>query len=278
MAVVIGLVSVLTMQCDFSDMWDDDHDGKYTATAAFNYSIPADEQIGFSIAGVSGDIQITGTGDQSRVIVQGERMVRADSRSRADDGLDDLQVMIEKSDTLITVYTDQPESSDNVEYIVNYQVEMPAAWICFAGNVNGDFVIDSLDNDCTANNINGDIWIGHVNDANIYASGLNGDITFIDIHGNVTAQIINGDIDGQISIPLNGVCQLTMVNGDIDLEIPKATSATLSAAVSNGNITLNDLVLNNRVVTPTTLTGRLGEGRGIIHLAGTNGNINIGGY
>lgn len=71
---------------------------------------------------------------------------------------------------------------------------------------------------------------------------------------------------------------MATVNGNISLSIPDDTSAELLAQVTNGNISTSGLVLQNQVVTGTSLRGTLGAGDGQITLGTVNGNITATGF
>ncbi|NNG27768.1 MAG: DUF4097 family beta strand repeat protein [Ignavibacteriaceae bacterium] len=81
-----------------------------------------------------------------------------------------------------------------------------------------------------------------------------------------------------ITIPSNLSITIDNVNGSIQLEIPQTTSANFSASLVNGSISLQNLILHNKVVTSKSLMGTLGNGQGTISLRTTNGNINVLGF
>ena len=87
--------------------------------------------------------------------------------------------------------------------------------------------------------------------------------------------VINGGISGDVTLPSQGMCQITTVNGKIDLEIPGSTSAEFSASVTNGNIHISDLVLHHSNTTKNSITGTLADGNGNITLRVVNGQIDV---
>jgi len=81
-----------------------------------------------------------------------------------------------------------------------------------------------------------------------------------------------------ITVPSNLSITIDNVNGSIQLEIPQTTSANFSARLVNGSISLQNLILHNKVVTSKSLLGTLGDGQGTISLRTTNGNIDVLGF
>jgi hypothetical protein len=88
----------------------------------------------------------------------------------------------------------------------------------------------------------------------------------------------NGDVAIEISLPDSGQCRVSVTNGDITLHIPTGTSSMLSAVTGSGRVTSSGLAVLDSVGSPTSLTGKLGDGRGTIALTTTNGNITIAGF
>jgi DUF4097 and DUF4098 domain-containing protein YvlB len=99
-----------------------------------------------------------------------------------------------------------------------------------------------------------------------------------EIFGSATVSLVNGQIQAEVTLPEGGAIVLSTVNGTIGLAIPQNTSAEFSASVVNGVISLSDLVLQNLVSTPNSLTGRLGAGQGAIGLSTVNGTISVSGF
>jgi DUF4097 and DUF4098 domain-containing protein YvlB len=159
----------------------------------------------------------------------------------------------------IRVETVQPANTGGRTYIVNYTVTLPKFLRNNVTNLNGIVTLDSIDNDVTVIN-------------------MNGTATLTNITGSASANILNGQIQGAVTLPLNGVIDMTTLNGDINLEIPVNTSAALSASVTVGTITTQNLLLQNIVSTPTFLSGTLGDGQGTIKMESKQiGNIMVTG-
>ncbi|MGB2989370.1 MAG: hypothetical protein WBC98_05380, partial [Candidatus Zixiibacteriota bacterium] len=64
----------------------------------------------------------------------------------------------------------------------------------------------------------------------------------------------------------------------IELDIPQNTSAEFSATVVTGTISISDLILQNQVSTPGSLSGTVGSGEGTISLNVVTGSVSVKGF
>jgi DUF4097 and DUF4098 domain-containing protein YvlB len=152
-----------------------------------------------------------------------------------------LEVNVVELATEVFVETVQPQDSQGRNYAVDYIVTLPRNFEVSITNINGDVVVREM-----------------------LAS------TYVDL--------TNGEIDGKVDLPQDGTIDLSTANGRIALDIPHNTSSELSANVANGRIELSNLTLLSEDRTPTSLQGRLGDGRGVITLRTVNGDIAVRGY
>ena len=211
------------------------------------------------LEGVNGNVQITGMSADDLVHVQGNRVVWSDTREDAEAHLDDLQVQVEVREDTLRIKTIQPTDDHDREYEVDYEIVVPQGLEILAANANGTIEIVSIRND-------------------IIASLANGNITLQGIVGNVIANLANGIIDCEATLPLDGAFSIAVANGNIGLRIPAETSAQFMASVANGAIATVNLDFHNSVISETSLSGTLGDGRGSISLAAGNGSITAMGF
>ena len=115
-------------------------------------------------------------------------------------------------------------------------------------------------------------------DNTVSVSNVNGNLNLTDVVGSTSVSLVNGQIDAKVTLTINGTTDLSTVNGNVNLDIPVNTSANFSANLTNGNITVSNLVLQNPVSSPTSLSGRFGDGQGTISLGTVNGNIVVTGF
>jgi hypothetical protein len=188
---------------------------------------------------VNGEIAITGLPDATSVRVTAELRVGSnESLEDAKARLDQLEVLVTDLSDEILVQTQQPESTQDRQYIVDYTITVPS-----------DLEVD-------------------VNQAN-------GAIRVEDTANSVFVSALNGSIDSTVSLPPQGEIRLSMLNGDVDLRLPTSTSAALSAFVDQGSITWDNLDLIGAVHTTQSLTGTLGDGAGVIWVKTLNGSIDV---
>lgn len=207
------------------------------AERAFSYQAAASPQSTLSVSGVNGTITIT-KGASGTVTISGVRRVGSDSFSDAQSRLEGLQVQVTTVGSEIRVETSQPVDTQGRNYVVNYEIGIPA-----------------------------NIHVSARND--------NGDISLIDTSGNVQVRLTNGSIRSRATLPRDGTIDQSTVNGSIELSIPASSNAELSASVTNGSISVSGLELQGQVATSDSLRGTLGDGRGTIALRTVNGNITI---
>lgn len=231
----------------------------FVAKESFSFTVAVEDHARLRLEGVNGNITVTGKSDSDSVLITGEKRVGSESIEDAQEHLQVLEVKVQDLGDEVFVKTIQPEKTYGRNYSVDYNVTLPRNLQVFADNVNGTVIVNSLDNAAWVDNVNGQVT-------------LNG------IFGSAGVTLINGQIEGEITLPSGGAIGMSVVNGNIGLNIPTATSAEFSASVTNGTISFYNLYLQNQVSAPDSLTGRLGDGQGIILLITVNGNISVSGF
>ncbi len=254
--------------------------GQFYAEAPFFFEVAIDTHNRFFIQAVTGSVEIIGSTTADSVIIEGERRVGSSSPEDAKEHLDELQVEVEDLGTEVTVETLQPKFALGRNYIVDYRVTVPDHLEVYANQVVGTVIIDAINSPVSVITINGDVDIADIS-GSAQVNVTNGQI-FSQVtspsNGAIELSTINGSIDAEVVLPLDGTIDITVLHGDINLDIPQNTSAIFSARLIKGSIRLIDLVLQNEVKTPTSLTGILGDGRGDIWLETETGNITVTGF
>jgi hypothetical protein len=213
----------------------------FTAEDSFFYEIDVIGHVGLNLEAINGGIVITEIFGANSVKIIGVKQVKSESTEDAKAQLKELTVDMQDLTDKVFVKTMQPGFFGGRSYIVNYTITLP-------------------------------------HDMEIDVNSRNGQITLNGIHGNVFVDLINGNIEGEVTLPLDGTIDMGIANGNIDLDIPRNTSAEFTARVANGNISVSNLELQSRVTTSKSLTGTLGDGRGIISLNISNGEILVRGF
>jgi hypothetical protein len=228
------------------------------ARASFQYRLAADQAVFLSVHGLNGNIHVTGGADIDSIDVWGERIVRSDDASDAEDHLAMLTVHIQQGDSGIAVTTHQPSRSEGRTYEVDYHVRLPMRLRTAVDLVNGAVTVERISND-------------------VRISSTNGNVECRDILGGCGIELVNGNIACEIVLPARGACSLTTVNGNVTLTVPDTTSAEVEARVTNGNVSVSGLQVKAEQSTRTAFSGVLGEGEGSVRMTTVNGNIQVQG-
>lgn len=220
---------------------DDVHHHDVVAQESFYYEVNVSAQTRLRLEGINGEVTVTGIDGQASVRIEGERRVESDSSSDAEAHLRELEVRVDDFGNEVFVETIQPKDSDGRNYIVNYRISVPRDM---------------------------EVMLGHIN----------GNIYLRDLAGSSLVDLVNGRVEGRLSLPPDGLMDISTVNGTLDLDIPTDTSARVAANVVNGSINVHNLSLRDSTSTKTSLRGTLGSGRGRIDLNAVNGTIEVRGY
>lgn len=206
--------------------------------------------------GINGEVTITGIPGRGLVSIIAEVRVGSTTLADAQEGLNQLDVLLTDNGSDINVRTSQPSKSLDRQYIVNYNITVPSDLPVSVNLVNGHVTFNGLKN-------------------STFITLENGSVYFNSVSGDTTVSIDNGTFIGSMSLNPDSEALISIVIGDIDLNIPTTTSAELFAQVNNGSITWENLDLLNVQATSKTLQGILGDGAGLIDLETVNGNISI---
>jgi len=272
LSIICVLLGMISIACDDDDNWV--WDSKHKASEEFEYSIMTGNQEGLRLNAINGSIEVEGVSNTASVEITGERIVKSDaSQSEAEAHLEELSVNIEESEKELLIQTIQPEHPDDgINYEVRYRIRLPEAWWVEIEQVNGAIQVQSIRSDARLRTINGEVSVDTCF-GNLEATASNGAIRFRDVAGNVDARVSNGGIDGRLAEATVSTCRLKTINGGISLSIPRTVSAMFSAQVSNGDIDTSDVPIVSEEVTPRRVSGKIGDGEGVIDLSTANGGI-----
>lgn len=257
LVICVGLV-LFYAGCDNYNPFQVDST-KYRAEESFSFTVNPDNQDHLTLTAINGSVEVIGVAGSDVVEISGLRIVNSESASDAEKYLEKLDVNIRINGDKVEVETEQPSNSGGREFIVEYQIRMPAEWDFELNHTNGEVEVDSIAGTVDINNVNGNI-------------GLH------ETRGNLFIDLTNGQVTGKVSGSGVGVCRFSLVNGQIGLSIPKATDASFSAAVTNGRVSVNNLVMTNLTSRQNSVRGTIGNGQGEITLRVINGNIDVAGY
>jgi hypothetical protein len=249
-------LSLQLLQCHGNDPVGNND---FSAEEQFSFTVQVRDHSEFQLKGVAGTVAVNGVAGANVILVTGKKRVESHSLEDAQEYLQQLQVSVQDLTSKIEAKTTQPEHNNGRNYIVDYTVSMPNHLKAVVNHVAGNITIEAIENQVSVNNVSGNVILN-------------------DIAGNVFGQNVSGNIEAQAAMPLDGTINLSAVSGNIQLRVPRSSSAHLSANVVSGTISVSDLVLQDLVSTPTSLSGKSGEGRGTISLHTVSGNISVRGF
>jgi len=258
--LLVGLLSLGFFNCHVVDPTEVEvSNNNYSAAEPFHFDVSLNNQPALYLNGINGPIEVIGVAEASHIQLTGERKVESDSRTDAREYLEQLEVQINQRQDAIYVKTIQPNENHGRNFIVSYNLRIPATLDLIIVNVNGEVRIDSLQNSTTI-------------------TLVNGNVIFPCINSNLNVNITNGQVGGKNILPLQGTARINTINGSIQMEIPQNTSAKITAGVTNGNVSTSNLNLTNVAASGKSLSGTLGKGEGTIVLRTINGSIHLSGF
>lgn len=244
---------------DYSSAWWWSDFKDVVVSKTLNLDEPVEGRQRLRVDGINGSIVIVGQQGTDTVRMTADMLVGSDTWLDAEEGLDELGIILTNLPSEIHIQTHQPYTDDGRQYVVDYIIQVPSDMEVLVTQTNGHVAIDGIENP-------------------IQVAGVNGNIQLVDVSGGIQADLTNGDIEVTATLPPGGEIILSTVNGDVDLRVPTLTSATLEAATGNGNVHWHNLILLDVDATAWSLTGTLGGGDGFIDLETVNGNIGVTGF
>lgn len=259
-ALILVAASLVSISCKD----DEDSDGRYQASSEIDIRTRITSQLHLTVEAMNGIVDITGVSDSDSIVVLGERIVYSVSQQSADTHLTELSVHIQEANNQFWVSTVQPVYTEGCDYTVNYSITVPENFSVMVRQANGEVLIRTV----------GPVTSGR---PSAEVDLANGSIELDDVQGSILTELSNGTTNVSTQYSDLDLCEVTVVNGTINMNIPNTISAYFSAQVIVGTVTANGLDLRNPVITPTSVTGRLGSGDGAIALRGTTGTITVTG-
>ena len=261
--VLVALAAcLLWINCGSDKTVDSDGDVNNTdfvAKESFSFRVDVVDHSRLRLEGVSGTITISGEPESDSVLITGERRVGSESTQDAEAHLPLLQVTVQEIGNEIYVKTTQPEQTHGRSYVVDYTITVPEGFVVSVNHVTGIVSINSVKNSVSVNHVTGQVLLD-------------------EISSSAVVSLVTGEIEAEVILPEDGTINFNLVTGIVELNIPQSTSAEFSAKVVTGTISLSDLVLQNQVSTPGSLSGTLGSGEGTISLNVVTGSVNVQGF
>jgi DUF4097 and DUF4098 domain-containing protein YvlB len=220
-----------------------------------------------SVENTNGNIIIS-TWDKKSVDVVAEIVVRYNHRRRAEEFLDEVEILYENDEDFVDIRVDYPGRRGGGLL----------SWLFGGGkpSVSVDFEIKVPQiADLEINTVNGKILIEDVQ-GDVHTRSTNGGIRLSSIKGPVSCKTVNGSITAEIEeIASFEKMSFRTTNGGIELIVPVNLKANVEVNTVNGGI-FTDLPLEisgrfNR----KSMRGKINHGGGELILKTVNGGVTI---
>jgi len=251
-----------------------------------------------------GDIHIHGGKEIGNV--RAEASIRGASLDDAKAKADQYTLTIEESDHAVVIK--QPDMTGlNVDLHIDLNGFAAIEVRAESGDIHihetgAGVRINSRSGDIHLSGLNGAIEVssdsGNVHVSNVTATILNiehksGDVSLENIRGNVSARTASGDVSakrleskvisletvsGDIAVSLinavSGTVNIRTVSGDATIEIPANSDSRVSISTLNGEVAFSG-ELSEEHRTAQRITGRIGEGTGVLDISAVTGDIAV---
>ena len=225
----------LTIGCDEDSVSSSD---QFEAETNETQVITLSVQTNLIIENTNGIINVTASDTASNVYCDIKKKVRSKiSQNDAQSHLANIDIMIDKNNTDVTIEIDNPNNDDR-DYETHLDILLP----------------DNFDHNMNLGN---------------------GTISINSTTKNLIISLGNGTINTDVILVDTCFAFISLGNGNLSFTIPDSTNAALVASVGNGLITNNGLNFQNQQITNKQFSGKLGNGVGNIVLSVGNGNITM---
>lgn len=249
-----------------------------------------------------GDVKISG--GHTSASVSAKATVRGSSTEEAKEKADAYTLIVEESDYQVIVR--QPDVSGlSVDLVIQLKDEatvevrtqngevrlLDTMGGCRVVSQSGDIHVRGLRGPIEVTTQNGDIRLEDCESPSGLVETKHGDVTLLRAKGNFNARTASGDIrgrecsgstysvesvSGDVSIdffePVRGTVNVRTVNGNSEVFVDAASDCRVSVSTLRGNVD-SDLSLADEVKSEQRVTGRLGDGNGVLDLSGVNGDV-----
>ncbi len=219
------------------------------------------------VRAVNGGIEVS-SWSQDKVEIVSEVKVRAGSRRKAEDLLEEVEIVIDYDSDRIRVEADYPKRwgrkgffnwgfGSNAGVWVRY-------WIMVPEKTNIDL-----------KTVNGGIGVENV-EGRAELKTTNGGIEASEMKGSVSVQTTNGSVRVKVDcFSDNDEITIRTVNGSVRLALPSDVSADLEASTVNGSIRTDFPLTVQGRLSKRHLDGKIKDGGGRISLGTVNGSVTI---
>ncbi|RKY79130.1 hypothetical protein DRQ12_04465 [candidate division KSB1 bacterium] len=225
-----------------------------------------------SVNNINGEVIVESWG-RNEVKLEVEIEVRASSKHKAEQYLNEVEIVIDEAENRIEIEAEYPWRDQGFGGIlswlfggghpklkVNYHLFTPKEVDMFAKTVNGQIQIYEVRGD-------------------IEARATNGRIEVKNVAGSINCKTVNGSILAELSeVTKFEEMSFKTVNGSITLRLPKNINANFEAKTVNGHIETDFPITLQGRIDRHRVRGRINKGGGSIYLSTVNGSISVREY
>jgi hypothetical protein len=219
------------------------------------------------VRGVNGQIEVS-SWSQDKVEIVSEIKVRAGSRRKAEDLLEEVEIIVDYDSDRIRVEADYPKGlgrhgffnwafDSNTGVWVRYWIKVPEKTNIDLKTVNGGIEVENVE-------------------GRAELKTTNGGIEACEMKGSVSVHTTNGSIRVRVdSFSNSDEIIIRTVNGSVRLALPSDVSADLETSTVNGSIRTDFPLTVQGRLSKRHLDGKIKEGGGRISLGTVNGSVTI---
>ncbi len=249
----------------------------------FEHTYPLQAGGAFTLRDVNGPVSVTAW-DKNEVHIVAEKRIRAANEEDGKRRLAALRIDVTVKPGELRIDTRFPQekgggllsllAGNGGVGSVAYKIEVPRNLKVDIETVNGAVDVNGTGGDLRAETTNGAVDVSGVH-GKIRLGSTNGAISASDTAGTVVAATTNGSIEIALKqVDRGGDMSFETTNGHITLKVPRDIQASISASTTNGGVSTDLPVLHGKS-SKHHLDGDVNGGGGRLHLASTNGAIEI---
>jgi len=198
----------------------------------------------FSIENQNGSIEIE-VGNESSVRIEAEK------EAKTEDGLRDLEIVVEGSGDRVSVRTVQHSRRGSGG--VSYRIVLPAEAQIMVSTANGEVSVTGIH-------------------GRVQAESVNGALRIEDIAGEIEAETTNGSIRASYQRVEGGRHRFETTNGEVRVYLPADAGGDIEAETVNGSIEV-DFPMNLTRTSRHHVRGSFGSGSSSFEVSTVNGSV-----
>jgi hypothetical protein len=235
----------------------------YKLEETWERTFSVEDDARFVLENVNGSIEVDAW-DGSEISVRAEIVIKARSRSKAEELFEKMEFKVEERDDYVRVEADLPRMrklaflfGERSSILISYEVMVPRRVCLNLRSVNGHIEAEGTEGSFDLHSVNGAIDL----------HSMSGEGYIDTVNGSITCSIAE--------FPRNGQLDIKTTNGGVQLRLPEDVDGKLDAKTWNGGIDLDIPLTKSIRVKRGRISGVLGEGGGAIKVRTLNGGISI---